>query len=566
MALTEDNAFAHLEKSAPTEGAPSSLPPENAFGHLADGQEQPKVPPQPKAGAFLSSKVGRLLQGAAEPVMGLAQGAAHLTGYGTERADAMAQKLANLYQASRKEAGLTPQDWDYWAGAGNIVSPVNALPGGVIAKGLGPAKTLLGMAGRGAATGAAYGLTQPVTDLAPGETYGEKKAEQAGMGAVTGGVLGPAASTVAGAVKPEVTEAARKLMAEGVELTPGQMLGGNWKRVEDIAAHTPIVGSWIREAQGRSLESFNKAAANRALAPIGESVSPGVKVGHELIAHVEDKLSNAYGEVHPKLQATFDEQFHRDLMAINEAAKAPGASLPAAQKAQFDNLVNGLIDRAGPKATDTMTGETIHGASSALAQEAAGYASDINFDNRKLGQALGSVKDAFDAMLERQNPQYAEELNKINTGWANYVRLRQAASSVEAGNREGVFTSAQLSRASKAMDKTAGKGATAKGTALYQDLAEAGRQTIPQSLPDSGTAERLMTHALMAGHLAMSPQTAIASALIPGLYSKVGLDFARRALTARPQGSQAISDIIRRYAPVQGTQGYLALTGQEKPK
>lgn len=343
------------------------------------------------------------------------------------------------------------------------------------------------------------------------------------------------------------------------------MLGGNWKRLEDVAAKTPIVGAWIREAQGRSLESFNKAAANRALAPIGESVAPGVKMGHDVIAHVEDKLSNAYSEVHPKLSATFDDQFHKDIAAINAAVQTPGASLPAAQKAQFGEMVNGLIDRAGPKGTDTLTGETVHGVHSALAKESAGYAADQSFDNRKLGQALGSVKDAFDAMLERQNPQFAPELNKINTGWANYVRLRQAAASVEAGNREGVFTSAQLGRASNALDKTAGKGKSAKGEALYQDLAEAGRQTLPQSFPDSGTAERMITHALMAGHIAMSPQTAVVSALIPGLYSKVGLDFARKALTARLKGSQSISDVLRQYAPVQGTQGYLALKDQEKP-
>ena len=553
-----------------TTGPWESFSPESGpwtgFSSEASPSDGGNIPPQPKAGAFWSSRVGRLAQGAAEPIVGIAQGAAHLSGYGTERADAAAQKLENLYQASRKEAGITPEDWDYSHGVGSLVSPANAIPGAAIGKIAGPAKTLLGMAGRGAATGALYGASQPVTDLAPSETYAGKKAEQAGMGAVTGGVLGPVAGTVAGAIKPQITESAQKLMDEGVELTPGQMLGGNWKRLEDVSAKTPIVGAWIREAQGSSLESFNKAAANRALAPIGESVPAGMKMGHDVVAHVEEKLSNAYDEVHPKLSAKFDDQFHKDIADITAATKAPGASLPAAQQAQYADMVNGLVDRAGPHATDTLTGETVHGASSALAKEAAGYSADPNFDNRKLGQALGSVKDAFDAMLERQNPEYAQELNKINTGWANYVRLRQAASSVEAGNREGVFTSAQLSRAAKAMDKTAGKGATAKGTALYQDLAEAGRQTLPQSLPDSGTAERLMTHALMAGHLAMSPQTAVASALIPGLYSKVGLDFARKALTARPNGSQAISDVLRQYAPVQGTQGYLALTGQEKPK
>jgi len=511
-----------------------------------------------------SSKAGRFAQGMAEPLVGLGQLAAHVTGYGTETMDSAAQRLADLYAASRKEAGIGKEDWDYFAGAGNLASPINFVPGAAIGRVAGPAKTMLGMAGRGAAAGASYGATQPVTDLGKDQTYAGEKTGQILTGGATGGVFGPAAGMVAGAVKPKITEAAQKLLNEGVELTPGQMLGGNYKRVEDIAAKTPIVGSWIREAQNRSLESFNKAAGNRALAPIGESLPEGMKMGHDAMQHIEGKLGAAYEELHPKLKAQFDPDFHADIAAIDKASRQAGESLPAAQRKQLEDMINGVIDRAGPNGTDVLTGETVHGVASSLGREAAGYASDPNFDNRKLGAALGSVKDAFDAMLERQNPEYAEELRRINKGYANYVRLRKAASSTASGAREGVFTPTQLNVASAAMDKTAGRGASAKGQALLQDLAESGRQTLPAALADSGTAERMLTHGLMAGHIAMSPQTAVLSALIPGLYSKVGLDFARKALTARPGGAQAISDVLRQYAPVQGTQSALSLTGQEK--
>ena len=67
-------------------------------------------------------------------------------------------------------------------------------------------------------------------------------------------------------------EVAEKLMAEGVTLTPGQLLGKTLKGLEERATGLPIVGEMIRSSRNKGIEEFNKAAYKRAVAPIGGDV------------------------------------------------------------------------------------------------------------------------------------------------------------------------------------------------------------------------------------------------------------------------------------------------------
>jgi hypothetical protein len=170
---------------------------------------------QAETGAW-SSKLGRLAQGAMEPIMGAGQLASHLTGVGASYMDKKTQEWENFYQKSRTAAGLGKDDWDYWAGAGNVASPINYVPG-VAAERLGvaAAKYGLGNLGRAAVTGATAGATgsaaQPVTNISPDNNYWAQKGEQTATGGIGGALLGPAASMAGNALIPEVVPAAKKL-------------------------------------------------------------------------------------------------------------------------------------------------------------------------------------------------------------------------------------------------------------------------------------------------------------------------------------------------------------------
>lgn len=529
---------------------------DNPFDHIPDAGAAPAAPAAPAADPFAhipeqvsnydTSKVGRFMTGVKEPIYGAGQLLAHLTGYGADTMDKKVSELEKHYQAQRAGAGIKPEDWDYTAGLGNIASPINYLPGAAAGRVLGAAgkaATLAGRMGEGALAGASQGAFTPVAE--PGNNYGDQKVAQAGVGAIAGTAGAPIGRALAGSMAPEVTPAARQLMNEGVELTGPQAAGGFLKKIEDVLAGSPVGGS-ITKARQRGIESFDRAAGDRALAPIGERVPESLSNGHAIINDVEDKLGQAYERVHSGTTLHMDPELQNDLMAVGQQHRTLGPERLQQLQAFIDqNIEEPLRDHGG-----VIPGDIIHGGASNLRREASNLASDPNAFTRNLGMAVQDVHDAMNAALERQNPGFAAQLQQANTGWANFVRMRQAAATTGAQNFEGTFTPAQFGAATKAADKSAGKGASARGNALGQDLAEAGKGVMPSKIPDSGTAQRAAAMAMIGGHLAVSPQTAILHAILPLLYSPTGVRLQRALLTGqRPAAIQAMGSPIAGMMP-----------------
>jgi hypothetical protein len=537
------------EKTPPSEKA---APERKA--NIFDAMPSSTAELSPPVSSWESSKAGRFVQGLAEPIVGAGQLAAHLTGIGPETMDRIVKEREAKYQASRKAAGIGPQDWDYMAGLGNIASPINYLPGaaaGRLMGAAGRAATLGTRIGEGAMAGAAQGAFTPVGDTSQGD-FAEKKTTQAGLGALAGGAGAPLAASVSGAIAPGITPEVRQLLHEGVELTPGQTAGGFLKYLEDIGAGTPFISGPIQAARQRSLETFNQAAANRALAPIGEQVPQGLRTGHDLAAFVEERLGLAYQRVHSATQLGIDPALRNDLLRIGQRYQTLGAD----RSAQLQAIIDENLERLDAAHNGAIPGNVVHGGMANIRRLSGNLHADRDAFNRELGNALEEVHGAMEFALERQNPGFLQELQNTNRGWANYVRLRQAAASGPAQAHEGTFLPSQLGSATRQLDRTAGKGASARGTALMQDLVEAGRSTMPSKVPNSGTAERAATMALLGGHMALSPQTAVLSALIPGLYSRPGVRIARQLLTAnRPQAVQALGqglDVLGSRAAAEG--------------
>jgi hypothetical protein len=64
---------------------------------------------------------------------------------------------------------------------------------------------------------------------------------------------------------------------------------------------------------------------------------------------------------------------------------------------------------------------------------------------------------------------------------------------------EGIFTPAQLEAAVRQTDRSARKGAFARGAAPMQELSGTATSVLGSKVPDSGTAARGMTGALLTG-------------------------------------------------------------------
>lgn len=444
---------------------------------------------------------------------------------------------------------------------GNIAGQIGTalLPGGLIAgagklagaAGLARTGSTLARAGqtamapttiRGAATlGAATGAVQPAVDLG-------ERAEQAAFGAA-GGAGGMAAlGGLARVVRPKTDANALQLLAEGVTPTPGQVLGGGFKRAEDALTSVPIVGDAIKAGQTRAASDLNRAAINRALQPVGASLPKGV-AGREAIEFAGEQLGKRYDDLLPKLTTQADGQFITEVESLRSMMGS--GSIDPAKAQQFEAILqNQVLSKFQQGADDapTLTGQTLKGIESDLGTLASKFRRSLDPDQQMVGDALLEVQAALRSNVERMNPQFAKELKAINAGYANFKRVQRAASNVSA--EDGVFSAAQLQGAVKALDRSKDKAAFARGDALMQDLAEPARAVLGSKVPDSGTPLRLMT-ALGAGSgLGYFSPTALAGTLgASTLYSRPGQNALVSLIARRPDAAEPAANALRRIAP-----------------
>lgn len=446
--------------------------------------------------------------------------------------DQQVREAESAYQAQRAAAGDTGVDWSRMAG--NVVSPVNIAAASRIPQ----AATLAGRVGVGAGTGAMFGAAQPV---AQGDFWKEK-AKQAALGGAVGGIVPAVTGSVARVVSPNASlnPDLAQLRAAGIKPTIGQALGGAANMTEQKATSLPLVGDMISSARRRSFDDFNRAAINRAVAPIGGKVDD---IGHAGITKAGDMLSAAYDDALRGLKGvTLDSQAKGELFNL----KAMAANLPDQSRSAFNRTIKNVIEsRMSPN--NGMTAETFKIVESELSKKAASYGGSTSAGERELGDAFNEALRILRDSAARQNPQYAEALARANAGWANLVRIEGAGKA--AALNEGVFTPGQLMSAVRQSDKSVRDRATARGTALMQDMAGAGQRVLGNTYPDSGTAGRAALIATGAAGAVNLPATIAAIGGGAAMYTPA----MQRALVSlaatRPHAAKAVADAVRKSTP-----------------
>lgn len=452
-------------------------------------------------------------------------------------------------QVREREQRLASGGIDWPRIAGNVASPVSA----AIAARAPQALTLAQRVMTGAGLGAISGGLMPEASGEPAE-----KLKQMAFGAGGGAAVPAVAAGVGRVISPRASTnpLVQTLRNEGVDPTIGQTLGGWANRAEQKAMSLPIVGDAIRSARNRATDQLNTAVGQRAVAPIGGQAQG---TGRDLVNQVRTQLQDAYDDLLPRMTVRADNAFASEVGNLRNMVRT-GSIDPNAARA-FERILNN--DVLGKfKGQQALTGQTLKQIESDLTNQASRFAASTDADQRIVGDALREVQRSLRTLAERNNPQFAAELQSINRGWANFKRLERAASYV--GAEDGVFSASQLQSAVKALDKSKDKGRFARGGALMQDLSDAAKQVIGDSVPNSGTADRalLAGGALSTGLL----NPAIPAGLIAGAgaYSPPAQALLRSLVTARPQASQPIASLLNRTSPVLSPMGgLLALQGLE---
>ena len=448
------------------------------------------------------------------------------------------------YQAQRAANGQTGIDWGRLGG-----NAVGAVPLAMVAPEAAGAN-LLGRTAIGAVMGAANSVLTPVTDAS--QPYADQKLAQARIGALTGGAAVPVAAG-AGAVVRGVSDPIRqRLAAAGVTMTPGQMLGGAWQRTEDKLTSVPVLGDFIKNAQQRSVQSFNRSAYNSALEPIGQTVPNNVGTGSAGVDYVRQQIGAVYNNLAPRATFVADQNFGNDLATIraNLAQNAPGALK------QFDNIVENQVTNKlqhGFVLDGQQWGNTRSTISGIARNQRLGNATP---DNRVLADSLDELNDAINAGVGRASPpDVLQDLTRANAAYAQYKQIERAAGMAGASNNGNVFTAAQYANAVR-RGATSAQKSTNSG--LNGQLAADATDVLGSKYPDSGTVGRsLLTLGLgaAAGHAA-APGVVVPAALGIGVgslpYTAYGQRLAQALMMNRPAIAAPVGNAISRFGPAAG--------------
>lgn len=536
-----DNAIAN--KSAGTKQAPTVLPQKSR---------------EPELGAIGNTIYGAA-KGAADLVQAPAQLAINAANSGL-RAIAPDSSAAGFVGglAKRFNEHITNQENQYQqetpgsvaAGVGRTianVAPFLMTGGGSAAASAGSKLgALLKASGAGAGISV---VSQPINNVVSDESGGndfmKQKLIQAGIGAAGGGIGSALGGVLSKVVSPDISPAAQAAIKEGITPTPGQILGGAGAAIENKLTSVPFIGDAIKNAQSGTINDFNRAAYNRVLKPIGQSAD-NLPLGNEGIAAIKKTLGDNYDNILSKVTFKGDAQAGNQLAEILKDVNS-GQVTPEVAKQFGSILKNNVLGKMSNDAS--LSGDRFKVVQSDIGNLAKQYGKSLDPNQQILGRKLAEVQDVLKANLTRGNPEYAPLLNANNEAYANYVRLRAAASGT--GTDNGIFTPAQLGNAVRSLDKSVGKGDSAAGKALMQDLVQTGKAIAP-TVPDSGTAGRLAT--MGAGAFAFTnPMVALPLGAAGSLlYSDPGKKAIAMLLTKRPDLAPGIAEMVRNASPAIG--------------
>lgn len=421
------------------------------------------------------------------------------------------------------------------------------IAGAIAMPGLGAAK-LAGTGLKGAVTmtgtqGALYGAGQ-AQEL---EDVAEDAFKSGAIGVASGGVLNRLGSLVA----PKLAPGAKKLMNEGVELTPGQALGGTANAWEEAVTST-LPG--IAGKRAGATKTWNKVIANKVVAPLGKQIPNKVDDINDMAVFVRKAVDDAYDEALIGSKIVVDSNSKLKLKNLIDEAELAGISKRGLATLKKEvNLYKRLVGKG-------VSDKTVKTVDQNLRKRADIFHKSTNIADSEAAEYIPKIRKIFKEELVSQNPSQGAKLLNVDKAYGDIVSLEGAIGS---GSLKGAFTPNQLlQKAGQQGTSTAGKriGKAGAQGPLQQSAKEA-QAVIGDTLPQSGTAPRwfatLATGGLLSGYASsyLAPLLAIpgASAII---YSKPMQNMIRNWLNSG-KTQQEVANLVKQYVTQGATSGLL---------
>lgn len=399
--------------------------------------------------------------------------------------------------------------------------------------------------------------------FAAGATPGDTRDRLgAAAGAAAGMGLGYGAARAVRGFTPSA--AARTLMDEGVTPTLGQgieqgVLGRAIRRGEEATTSLPLAGAATRAARDRPVMQWLNAVLGRAEAPeLG--ISAQGKLGYEAVDNLTNGFRSAYGSA-----------LKGNMIPLDDGAVSPvlgnrGVSLLQQVNSAIDNnpeleseskaVVKGIVaKRLQAVYPDVQQGmieaPALKSVADDLGSEGAAMLKGQGQDALK-GRALLEADSVISEHINQFLPDDVRGvISKLDDKYANFKRIQRATAM--ARDPSGAFNPEELKNAVRLYDTSRDKGRFARGAALLQDLAMAGKAVLPSTLGESGTTPRALMANVMKGGAAEAATGMLGG--LPVYGSLAGLMYGgsrepiQRALLGGYGWQQPTSEALRNWLP-----------------
>lgn len=389
-------------------------------------------------------------------------------------------------------------------------APLENTTAGKVGDAIGAAAPMLAVPGAGiagsAAVGAGLGALQPVaSDESRGLNTGAGAiggAAGAGLGRLVSGVIGGA-----GGANAARRGAVDILKDEGVPLSVGQTTGS--KLATHVERASAITSDAPAEFANTQAQAFNRAVLRR----VGVNDPNVTAAGQEILGPAKSKITGVMDDVADRSPVKYDPQLESELAEIEQRIPSEITESDAGPvRTSLSNIVSGAAANDG--VIPGTLYQKINSSLGALSKRPA------------TAPLVEDIQEALHGALQRSAA--PEDQAALAQARVQYRALKTIEPAVDraTGNISPLRLMSELSSKRNANLTLYGKG----DQSLF-DLARAGKQVIPDTLGNSGTAERSLPALSAIETLGSGEPVKAGIKLAAG---KFGLDMAGKGL--RSQG------------------------------
>lgn len=490
-----------------------------------------KETPEPPSG---------FVRGLVDPFIGSAQLIGKgLSALGVDYGKDITDYYSNVEKDYQKERALSGEEgFDWGRLGGNILNPLNIAIGGSSAAINAPRYAQAIVAGAGA------GAVSPTSS----DDFAKEKATQVATGAVLGPVGEKVASGVGRVMSPLISKSEQTMRDLGVQLTPGESLGGRFKTMEEFAQNLPLIGSSIQNARQKSLYDFNKGIINKPLAKL-DGIDPSVStklpddvIGRDAVDFTAEQIDKAYTTVlsNPSFGLAVNAPVKNNIRGA-----AYSTRLSPNLRQELDGELNTWIFSRLPNNAKA-DGQSYKGIESDLRKRAFSLMNSQTDMDRSKGEALYEAYKAMRKEVYQQNPQSAKTLRKVDSAYSELSIIDTASANLNSKN--GVFTPNAYQSAVKQNDKTRGKKLFSRGRATGSREADSAIEILGDESNDVIQGRLALQIGNLTGVVAglSDPVSAgTVAATLYGAYSPLGRKAIDTIIAKRPDFLKNLGEIIK---------------------